>query len=70
MNAYEKCLFCVNNKDNGALYECKLNPSRKCSHFKKVSTKKVSKTINKKIENDYDNSVDNLNNILSNPVNF
>lgn len=70
MNGYEKCLFCVNNKDNGAVYECRLNPSRKCPHFKKVGSKKIAKKINRKIEEDYDDSVNDLNKILSNPVNF
>lgn len=70
MNAVEKCMFCEHNKDNGALYECRLTPSRKCIMFKKISSKKIAKKLNDSIEEDYDESIDNLNNILSNSEDF
>lgn len=70
MNAVEKCRFCENNIDNGAICECRLMPSRRCPRFKKISSKKVARRLNKDIEENYDESIDNLNGILSNPEDF
>ncbi len=70
MNSNEKCIFCANNKENGALSDCRFMPSRKCPGFKKVGSKKILKKLNQKIEDDYDESIDRLNNILANPEPF